>query len=94
MTTEIQVMQKQVNTIRAKISNLDTNILRLEELIELLKAEAAIGESKLELAYEDLHEATGARAIAESKFLRINDELGLFLCKEALSLYDDGGAHK
>ncbi len=83
MTTEIQTMQKQVNVITAKIHNLDTNILRLEELIELLKAEAVMGENKLELVYEDLHEATGQRAIEESKFQRVNDELGLLLCKES-----------
>lgn len=71
MTIEIQTMQRQVNIITAKISNLDTNILRLKELIELLEAEAVIGETRLENAYEDLHEATGARAIEASKFQRV-----------------------
>lgn len=83
MTTEIQTMKKQVNTYQAKIKDLDTAILRLEELIELFKAEAVIGESRLEKAYEDLHEATGQQAIEESKFQRVNDELGLLLCKES-----------
>lgn len=84
-------MQKQVSTITAKIHDFDATIMRLEELIEMLKAEAVVDETRLEQAYENLFEVTGQRAIEDSKFLRINDELGLFLCKEALPLYDDGG---
>lgn len=87
MTTETQVMQiYKVNIIQAKILDLDATILYLEELIELLKAEAIIGENRIERAYEDLHEATGQRAIEESRFQRTNDELGLLLCKKVEKL--------
>lgn len=79
-------LQKQVNTYQARIKDLDIAVLYLKELIELLEAEAVIGETRLETAYEDLHTAIGQHAIEESKFQRINDELGLLLCKEALSL--------
>lgn len=89
MKTEIQTMQEQVNTITAKIHNLDATIVRLEELIELLTAEAMISETRLEQAYEGLSEVTGQRAIEESKFQRANDELGLMLCKEMLPEPDE-----
>lgn len=79
-------LQKQVNIYRDNLKDLDETILRRKELIELLKAEAVIGETQLEKAYEDLHEATGQYAIEENKFQRINDELGLLFCKEAEKL--------
>lgn len=79
-------LQKQVNAYQVNIRKLDSTIFRLESFIGRLNAEAVIGDARLEKAYENLHEATGQRAIEESKFQRVNDELGLLLCKGAEKL--------
>lgn len=71
--TKTKIMLKQAEVYQTKINGLDKTIVCLEELIEMLKAEAVIDDVGLELAYEDHRDAIGQRAV-------------LLFCKEALSL--------
>lgn len=71
--TKIKIRLKLAEIYRIKINGLEKTIACLEELIEMLKAEAVVDEVGLELAYEDHLDATGQRAV-------------LLICEEALSL--------